>query len=470
MGDKASLGPSLPGWFLYTATALLALQIFYVLLRTRGSAAKYLIGACWVRYALGPFHDFTFREAFAGMSWMAIASLLTISLAPVFLDVRRFFTITFLPVAIICALMLVSAFMNHDPAGAAEPVLRFVFFLVITVAAWQALETSGPNALARLCWVFLLPLVFLLASLALGVVKSGELDGSASYIGGYNHEQAFSLILATCFLASIYAGSLRPGIKFALGVASLAGIALANYRTTILGMAPLAIAAVVLAAPRAFRPQQRRIVLGLLAAAAAIGIVLALAAAPQRFSDLETLSRQGTSIIRPPQDFTSDERRMLSSRPYIWSLYIYAYKAGTPRQHLLGLGPDSWQNVFPVYAHNTVVSFLYELGIVGVFAIFFLWGTMLWIAFKAHPPQRGLLVAGHLSFFMLNMSTMPHWQIEGNILYGLLCGYTLFAARARLRQRSARGHGGPDRLARPGRLADPGWAPARRPQGSPMTG
>jgi hypothetical protein len=429
MGDRGSIGPSLPGWFLFSATALLALQIIYVLLRTRGSAAKYLIGACWVRYALGPFHDFTFRDAVGGMSWMALASLVTISLGFVFLDVRRFFTIAFLPVAIICALMLASAFMNQDPGRAAEPILRFVFFLLITVAAWQALETSGPRALARLCWVFLLPLAFLVASLALGVVKSGELDGSASYIGGYNHEQAFSLILATCFVASVYAAALRPTMKFALGVASLVGIALANYRTTILGMAPLAIAAVVVAAPGAFKPQQRRIVLGLLAATTAIGIVIAVAASPQRFSDLETLSREGTSIIRPPQDFTSDERRMLSSRPYIWSLYIYGYKAATPRQHLVGLGPESWQNIFPVYAHNTLVSFLYELGILGVFAISFLWGTMLWVALKAPPPQRSLLVAGHISFIMLNMSTMPHWQIEGNILYGLLCGYTLFAAR-----------------------------------------
>jgi O-antigen ligase/polysaccharide polymerase Wzy-like membrane protein len=429
MVDKASLGPSLPAWFLYPATALLALQILYVLLRTRGAATKYLIGACWLRYAMGAFHDITFREAFGGLSWMAVASVVTIVAGLAVLDVRRFFSIAFVPVAIICVLMFVSALLNHDPGGASEPVLRFVFFVVITVAASQALETSGIKALARLCWVFLLPLTFLLASVALGVVKSGELDGSASYIGGYNHEQAFSLILATCFVLSVYAASLRPAMKFFLGVASLVGIALANYRTSILGMAPLAIASVVMAAPRAFPRNQRRLVVGVFAGVAAMAIVVAVAVAPERFADLRTLTSQGTGLIKPPQDFSTEDRHVMSSRPYIWSLYIYAYKAAKPRQHLLGLGPDSWQNVFPVYAHNTVVSFLYELGIAGVAAIFLLWGTMLWIALKAPRPQRRLLIAGHASFFMLNMATMPHWQLEGNILYAVLCGYTLYQAR-----------------------------------------
>ena len=33
-----------------------------------------------------------------------------------------------------------------------------------------------------------------------------------------------------------------------------------------------------------------------------------------------------------------------------------------------------------------------------------------------------------ISFFLLNMATMPHWMIEGNILYGVICGYTLYRA------------------------------------------
>lgn len=36
----------------------------------------------------------------------------------------------------------------------------------------------------------------------------------------------------------------------------------------------------------------------------------------------------------------------------------------------------------------------------------------------------------HIGFIMLNMATMPFWQVEGLILYGLLCGYTYSASLA----------------------------------------
>ena len=44
---------------------------------------------------------------------------------------------------------------------------------------------------------------------------------------------------------------------------------------------------------------------------------------------------------------------------------------------------------------------------------------------------RGQLVCTHIGFILLNMATMPFWQIEGLILYALLCGYTYNASTAR---------------------------------------
>jgi Ca2+/Na+ antiporter len=41
---------------------------------------------------------------------------------------------------------------------------------------------------------------------------------------------------------------------------------------------------------------------------------------------------------------------------------------------------------------------------------------------------RGQLVCTHIGFILLNMATMPFWQIEGLILYALLCGYTYYSA------------------------------------------
>ena len=147
-----------------------------------------------------------------------------------------------------------------------------------------------------------------------------------------------------------------------------------------------------------------------------------------RFSDLGAIT-QGASLIRPPQTFSWSERRELSSRPYIWSAYIYAYAEASPMQKLIGLGPDSWEGKMENYAHNTLISFLYELGLAGVAAILLLWATMFRLAWSADRKSRALLIGGHLSFLVLNLATMAHWQVEGNILYGVLCGYTVAKAR-----------------------------------------
>jgi hypothetical protein len=34
------------------------------------------------------------------------------------------------------------------------------------------------------------------------------------------------------------------------------------------------------------------------------------------------------------------------------------------------------------------------------------------------------------------MATMPHWMLEGDILYGVLCGYTLYMLRRTVDQKT----------------------------------
>ncbi len=195
-----------------------------------------------------------------------------------------------------------------------------------------------------------------------------------------------------------------------------------------LGVVPLVLTAGFVGIPRAVKPSQRtfaRVVMIVAGFALVGGIVVA---ERDRFADLGALS-QGTALIRPPETFTWADRRVLSSRPYIWSEYIYAYADAPRLQKWIGYGPDSWVTRMPIYAHNTVISFLYELGIFGVIAILLVWGNMIRLAFMAEPRWRPLLLAGHASFIVLNLATMAHWQVEGNILYGLLCGFTIAKAR-----------------------------------------
>lgn len=429
-GSDISAGPSLPAWCLFPTSAFLAIAIFYVLTRTRTTAERFLIFACWFRYMLSAFHDYSYNEAPGGLSFIAFGSIALVGLGFLILDKRRLFIWAFFPVVIICVLMLVSGFVNQNPKGALEPIVRYAFFVMIAVAFWQSIDEGGPRAITRLLWVFMPPLLFQLLSMALGVVKAGEMDGSSSYIGGYYHEQQFSLILASCFFVACFATHIRRWVRVALSVASLVGIALANYRTTIVGMAPLVAVQLYTGVPAAVRATQRRFVRLALIIVGVCGVLTVGAVDSQRFADLGALISRGTNIIKPPEDFTREDRLVLNGRTQMWSSYIYAYDAGTPVQKVFGFGPDSWSSIFLRYAHNTLVSYLYELGVLGVAGILLLWGTMASIGLRVRRGLRAKILAAHASFFLLNMATMPHWQVEGNILYSLICGYTLAAARA----------------------------------------
>ena len=421
-------GPPLPSWFLLPATGVFAALTLYFIMRTRGRAARFLMFACWFRYTLSSLHEFTYHEAIPGVKWVALGSLVILGTGVLVLEKRRFLTKAFYPVALICGLMFVSAVINRIPMNAFEPITRFATFVLIAVALWQALETSGSSVLRRLLLVFIQPITYQIASIALGVPKSGELDGSLSYIGGYYHEELFSLIAATLFFVAIFAGGIGKRMRFMLCTVALASIFLANYRTTMLGILPVAMIAVFTALPKAFEPSQRSLarVLIVVSGVAVFGVGATLQA--DRFSDLSAITN-GTSLIKPPETFTWEERKELSSRPYIWSNYIYAYADAPPVQKLIGFGPDAWEGKMLNYAHNTLISFLYEMGVAGVAAILLLWGTMFWLAWSTDERSRNLLLGGHLSFLVLNLATMAHWQVEGNILYGLLSGYTIAKAR-----------------------------------------
>jgi hypothetical protein len=347
----------------------------------------------------------------------------------VVLDKRRFFSRPFYPVGLLCGLMLFSALLNGSISSALEPILRFFIFVIIAVALWQALESGGSNVLRRLLFVFIQPFVYQVASIVLNVPKSGELDGSISYIGGYYHEELFSLIGATAFFVAVFAGKLGKFSRLAICAASLISIELSDYRTTMLGVVPLAVTALFVGMPRAFLPSQRTFARLTIVVAGVLFIGVVAVAESERFADLGALS-EGTHLIRPPETFTWADRRVLSSRPYIWSEYIYAYADAPRLQKWVGYGPDSWETRMPIYAHNTLISFLYELGIFGVLAILLVWGNMIRLALMAEQRWRALLLSGHASFLVLNLATMAHWQVEGNILYGLLSGFTIAKARA----------------------------------------
>lgn len=433
--------PSFPIPVLIAVSALLAIPLYFAARGLRGDAARFLIAAIWLRYIISVFHVVTYRDFMGGLSLTAIGSILVTGLGLLLVDKRYLLLKALLPVYALIAIALVSAHLNAGLFTALDTVVKYVYFCTLLIATHEALKDNLPGDLfRRLIAAFAPLLVFQILSVVTGLVKASELDGSRSYIGGYNHEAAFSVALVTFFIAVSFATGVRRWVKSALLVLIFAGVALANYRTSIIALLPFAATIFVSRTAGLFRPRQRFVLIGagLLLAFVALGIVTA--ATGERFGDLATFLTDPGAYIKPQEQFTMEERRLLSGRAYIWSGYIYAWLGSTEWQHLFGFGPDSWSDWFRVYPHNTVIAFLFELGLAGLAVLLWWWTAMYLLAARAGRAIRTDLVVAMFSFILLNLATMALWQIEGLILFALICGYALKSATS---ARVARPDGGP---------------------------
>src|SRR3546814_18264760 len=73
--------------------------------------------------------------------------------------------------------------------------------------------------------------------------KVAEDGDGLVWIGGYNHEAAFSVALLTGFMVGGFARSAPRAVRIAFLMVTFIAILLAGYRTTILALPPLALAA-----------------------------------------------------------------------------------------------------------------------------------------------------------------------------------------------------------------------------------
>jgi hypothetical protein len=210
-----------------------------------------------------------------------------------------------------------------------------------------------------------------------------------------------------------------------------AGLALANYRTSLLAAALPAAAVALVALLGRVTNHQRRVALVFLAAVAVLAFVGVARLTEDRFADLGTAVEKGASLIQPPEHFTFAERRLFSGRAYLWSQYIDAYLQGTITERLVGFGPDSWVGRFPLYAHDTFISDMYEIGIFGTAAFIWILAANLLLAARTRGDARLVLIACHIGFIILNLATMPIWTLEGDLLYALLLAQTWYLASSR---------------------------------------
>jgi hypothetical protein len=420
---------------LHPATLVLLLFLIRALFRTPHASGRLLLVSVWLRYVMQAYHEVTYLSV-GGVSINALGSLAVCGAGGVVLwrriaDLRRY------PV-ILClmAVIVASGLLNGLLEPTIETLLKWGYFFVVLLAVQDCIERDGDaRILGLLLWAFAPPLVYQALSVGLGVSKAGESDGSVSFIGGYNHEAAFSVVLVTCFAVASFAPKLNSIVRMGLLIACLAGIFAANYRTSFIAVAPIAFGFFVFGMARAARPGRRAIasLIGLMVMAT--GVIAAEMVLADRLEDLTEVSDGAEALIRPSDEFTVADQKVLSGRLYIWNRYLEEYRAASDPRLLLGFGADSWEGTFGVYAHNTIISYLYEFGLFGAVLVVLVWIGMLARAMRVRDwALRGQLLCAHLGFILLNMATMPFWQIEGLILYGVLCGYTVCLSPARVRR------------------------------------
>lgn len=442
----------LPAAALYPATALAVLVLVYALTRTPHLTGRFLIATIWLRYMMQVFHDVTHPPLYGGFSINALVSLGVCVLGAAIVSHRLRVIGRFPVVLALMGAIVLSGLINSAYAGTVETLLKWSYFLIVALCLYDCMQRDGDaRILGPLLWVFAPPLVLQALSIALGAGKASESDGSISFIGGFSHEAAFSMVLVTCFALASLAPRLNPAVRAGLLTACVIGIFAANYRTSLIALAPIAIGFLTFSTTRSFTSRQRMFV-GATTLLCAVGLtVIAAWALRERMADI-AVAAGSDAMFKPPGDFNDTERALFSGRVYLWSLYLDAYLAGDDLRILFGFGPDAWVNVFPKYAHNTIISYLYEFGALGAILIVLVWTTMLARARAIPDPwMRGQVIFAHIGFIVLNFATMPHWQLEGLILYGLLCGYTIALTS-------------PARIVRPARAyaVRRGLSPARR--------
>lgn len=417
----------MPSLLLYPATLLALLILAYPFYRVRNVIVLFTLFALSFRYLAGAHHGFFFQPSPVGMSWNALSSSGLFLLGLMLIRFRHLLLKPLIPFYLLIIAVVLSGLANRDIPGVIDVVVKFGYLIIITICVYECMiERGEERTMSLLLWAMVTPLLLQALSIVFSISKGSEADGSTSFIGGYSHESAFSIILATGLVMACFATDLKLWLRSAILLAFMVALILANYRTTLVAFAPLIFVQFNLDILSRFVPRQRIVIGVIVLSVSTIGAIVAGWYMQERFEDLVVVLSDPGNLIKEPEFYTPYEQSLMSARPYIWSGYISAYLDGSFRNTLFGFGPDSWVGVFTVYAHNTLVSALYEYGAFGLVAMIGLWISMMIAALRVRRGPRGKLIAAHVSFFLLNMATMPHWLIEGNILYGLICGYTFF--------------------------------------------
>lgn len=416
--------PSFPIYITLPVWGAVLVLVLMQAWRLRDACATFVLLATWLRYSVATFHQYTYPPLVLGLSAIALTSIGVVAIGFLVIGGRKLLMRRLMPIYGLILIILLSAIVNQRWIDGVNATFKWLYLIVFALATHSALQRRGSDAIFRsLAVIFAGPIILQWLSVPWGL-KTTAKDGSSFFIGGFQHQQSISIIFLTFLFITCFSPSLSTIVSYGRLVIVAVGVALANYRTSLLAATLPASALVVSRMTDNFFPRQRVIAFLLLGVVAIFVLVGLVTVAHDRFADLGVVLDKGASLIKPPESFTTEDKRLFSGRLFLWSQYIDAYLGGDCLTMLIGFGPDSWVGRFSAYAHNTFISYLYEFGIFGVASLSWVLLVNFVTAARVRDKSRLILVSSHVGVVVLNLSTMGIWTLEGAILYALLLSQT----------------------------------------------
>jgi hypothetical protein len=404
------------------ATLLLTLYAVRALADVR---TLFVVVAIWARYVLSAFHEYTTPSLVAGFSLISLFSIAVTFIGLALVPIRWYFRafLALLPLLLLLFIIIVSGVLNTEYGGLVKDMTKWLYFAMLFLLIYRAFVLFDTDTVLRgLFAASLTPLALQILSIVLGQGSFDPTVGKIVYIGGYGGSAAFTLSLYTTLCLAALVNWRYSVTHLGIALICVAGIYIAQYRTTILAALPLlaVLSSIIIVnwTPKILRPLSLLYVV-----VCGLGVaVVSIQFMPPNFYDIIIVLQSWVDLAKRPEFFLEAERELFSGRIYIWSNYLTTWWHGSPLVHLFGFGPEAWEGVEQKYAHNTFVSYVYEFGIVGLSGLLVFFGVQLVTATRARPPSLAWRLTAALSGFLIaNLATMPLWMIEGLILLAVLC-------------------------------------------------
>jgi hypothetical protein len=412
--------------FEFTKVLLTIISFFILVKGINNSPNKYvqfLLIAFWLRFFLGAFHQFTYIPVIGPFSLTAFFSVLIAATGLLIIPKRTLLLKQLMLFYGFFTTILLSALYNGLSSGFIIVLIKWVYFLVITCCLYLAIKKHGITATFKpLLSTFFLPISLQITSILLVARKVTDNEGTAySYIGGYFHESAFSMILVAFLIVLSLLKKEDVRFQTLLFLIGVIGIFLTNYRTAIIAALPVLLIFFFSKAESKIEQKYRPFFILVFGFGSLLLLSIFFTLNQERFSDVGSVLGSIENLIKSPLYYTELEKDLFSARIYIWSQYLSAFFEADIWTRIFGFGPESYKGVFEKYAHNTYISFLYEFGYLG-FTIFIIFNVVLLKnAFLLRNKEISLRVFYSLiGFLTLNLATMPLWALEGMIIYAIL--------------------------------------------------